>query len=104
MTCSHCRDAARSLSEMKKADSTLPIQLVFMDPEVDSTRNTMLNDFLEDTKATNIPYSFLEQKPFRDIAGLFVPAMYWVNDSAIVKKLNVPDLNQKEFQLWIKSN
>lgn len=103
MTCSHCRDAARTLSAMKKSDSTLPIQLVFMDPEVDSTRTIMLTDFLEDTKATNIPYSFLEQKPFRDIAGLFVPAMYWINDSAIVKKINVPDLNQKEFQLWIKS-
>ena len=103
LTCSHCRDAAHTLSLMKQADSSLPIQLVFMDPEVDSTRAAMLTDFMEATKATNIPYSFLDQKPFREIAGLFVPAMYWVNDSAIVKRLNVPDLNQKEFQLWIKS-
>lgn len=103
MTCSHCRDAAHSLSQMKKSNPGLPIHIVLMDPEKDSMRNEMFTDFMRDTKANNLSYSFLNQKPFRDIAGLFVPAMYWVKDSTIIKKVNIQDLNQKEFELWIQS-
>lgn len=102
LSCPHCRVAAAELSQMKTSDTSLPIYFVFMDPENDTVKTDMLKDFMEETKARNIPYSFLEQKPFREIAGLFVPAMFWLKDTTIVRRINVPDLNKKELQLWIK--
>ncbi|RQO30520.1 hypothetical protein DBR32_13225 [Taibaiella sp. KBW10] len=104
LSCSHCREAAKDLRKMKAADTSLPIYFVFMDPENDTVKTDMLQDFMMDTKANNIPYNFLAQDPFREIAGMYVPAMFWLQDTTIIRKLNVPDLNQKEFQLWLKSN
>lgn len=105
LSCSHCRDAAKKIAKMKKDNPALPFYFALAGGS-DSTRAERFHDFLTDTKANNIPYHFLGEKDFINMVQLSgsdgVPVMLWMQDTTIVRKINVDELNQKETEEWLK--
>lgn len=101
LTCKHCVHAAGIISEMKAQDSSLPIYIVFADYDNDSLRDERLAEFKKETNFKNVTYSFLEPRTFVELSGGAVPAMFWIDNEKIVRKIGASDLNLKELQLWL---
>lgn len=101
LTCPHCVDAAGKLTEIKKADSSLPIHVIFADYTNDTIKADHLANFRKESGFEGIPYSFLTPKTFVELSGGAVPAMFWTEDKKIVRKIGVSDINLKELQLWL---
>jgi hypothetical protein len=60
-----------------------------------------LKDFLDDTKATNIPYSFCLGKSFVQLASSRLPRIYYLNNGIVEKKVDYFELNQYEIEKWL---
>jgi hypothetical protein len=103
--CKHCRKAAGVIAVMKKNNPALPFYFALAGGS-DSTRVERFHDFLAETKANNIPYHFLGEKDFIDMVKLSgsdgVPVMMWMQDTTVIRKINVDELNQKEIEQWLK--
>ncbi|WP_106522942.1 MauE/DoxX family redox-associated membrane protein [Taibaiella chishuiensis] len=103
--CSHCRDAAKIITEMKRKSPFLPFYIIFPSG-TDSTRAARLADFMADTKADNIPFHFVSQKDFVDMVQLSgndgVPCIFWMKDTTIIRKISIPELNLAETEEWLK--
>ncbi|HTO15311.1 MAG TPA: MauE/DoxX family redox-associated membrane protein [Edaphocola sp.] len=102
LTCAHCMDAALELSKMKNENGTLPIYIVFADVEPDSLKSKLFDNFIEITKFADIPHSFLNRSEFVEISGGYVPAIFWIEDGIVIRKVSGGALNQKEFENWLK--
>jgi hypothetical protein len=105
LSCKHCREAATIIAKMKKDNPSLPFYFAIAGGD-DSTRAERFHDFLAETKATNIPYHFLDKKDFIDMVQLSgsdgVPVIMWMQDTSVIRKLTTDDLNQKELEEWLK--
>lgn len=105
LTCNHCRDAAGKLQKMKENNPSLPLYIIFPGVQ-DSTHADLLEDFMKETGARNIPHHFMEQKDFVDLLKLSgndgVPTIFWMQDTTIIRKVTIPELNQKETEQWLK--
>lgn len=94
LTCPHCRIAAKKIRLIKELNPHLPFYFVLNGEESD------LKKFFEDTRATNIPYCMLLGKPFVYLAGLKLPAIYFVQNDSVVNQLNYMELQQSEIEKW----
>jgi len=107
LTCSHCRDAAKKIHEINKANPEIPFYFIFPRGESDSLQHVAFEDFMKDTKDNKIPYSFMDYKKFVEVLNAAgetgVPTIFWVSDSIIVRKTSEPEINQKEIEAWLKN-
>jgi hypothetical protein len=106
LTCRHCRHAAGIIHQMRAKNPALPFYFIFPHADNDSLELLELNDFMHETKDQAIPHSFLEYKSFvkllRTAGEDGVPAIFWMQDSTVVRKISIPELNQKELEQWLK--
>ena len=106
LTCSHCRDAAKKIHEMSISNPEIPFYFIFPKAENDSIQAIAFEDFMQDTKDIQIPYSFIDYKTFVELLNAAgetgVPSIFWVSDSTIIRKVTEPELNQKEIEAWLK--
>ena len=77
LTCPHCRKAAYKMYLMKQRNSELPFYFIL------NGKKQLLDDFWEDTKSKDIPYTMLGRDKFIKLSGPSVPAIYWVNNSTV---------------------
>lgn len=97
LTCAHCRIAAKKFRLIKKDNPELPIYFVLNGNKAD------LAAFLEDTKATNIPYSFCLGKTFVQLSSAHLPRIYYLDNSIVIKKVDYFELNQYSIENWIQT-
>lgn len=106
LTCTHCRDAATKIHRIKSDNPAIPFYFIFPDEENDTIRELKLKDFMDHTLDTDIPYSFIGYKTFVDMVKAAgedgVPTMLWMQDTVIIRKMEVPDIHQKEMEQWLK--
>lgn len=98
LTCHHCRVAAKKFKVIHKKNPSLPIYFIL------NGEKNKLNEFLEDTKCDNIPYSFCLGKTFVQLAAAQLPRIYYLDNEMVVKKVDYFELNQYEIEKWIKGN
>jgi hypothetical protein len=97
LTCGHCRIAAKKFRLIKRNNPGLPIYFVLNGNKAD------LQPFLEDTKVTNIPYSFCLGKTFVQLSSAHLPRIYYLDNSMVVKKVDYFELNQYGIENWIET-
>lgn len=96
LTCTHCRIAAKKFRLIKKENPALPVYFILNGDRKD------LPEFLEDTRATNIPYSFCLGKTFMQLASAHLPRIYYLENGIIIKKVDYFELNQYAIESWLK--
>lgn len=101
LTCSHCMVAGEELSKLKKENPAMPIYVIFGDVQRDSLRTEMLDNFIKESHFEGLPYSFIDNTDFIELSGGSVPAIYWLEDSKIIRKPHASELNAKEIELWL---
>ncbi len=98
LTCPHCKKAAYLLHIQKKKDNNLPIYMIL------NGHPDQLQPFLEETKANNVPYLFYKDNDtFKEMAGDYVPAIYWINNSIVEKESNYLQLDAPLMKEWAKN-
>ena len=61
-----------------------------------------INGFWDASKAQNIPYTRLAEKPFMKYTGGVFPQIFWVNNGWVEESTSYPDLDQKVIEKWMK--
>lgn len=110
LTCPHCRNAARIIHKIHEDNPDFPFYIVFPHKEGDTLQQEKLEDFMEDTKDRNIPYSFTYSETFIEMLKAAgedgVPTMLWMEDTTINRKMTISQLMKKEeivpkIQAWL---
>ena len=103
LSCEHCRHAAAAIAKMKRSNPSLPFYFA-LSGGTDSTRAKRFADFIQETKADNIPYHFLDKEDFVDMVVLTgskgVPVILWMQDTTIIRRMDGSELDQKEIETW----
>lgn len=95
--CPHCRHAAAIFSEMYEEDNHLPILMVLYGSKSDTT------EFFKATNASKVPHFVYEDgKTFRQMAGPYVPNIFWINNGIRERKLNYTQLTTDRIKTWDK--
>jgi len=97
LTCGHCRIAAKKFRLIKKNDPELPIYFVL------NGDRSNYKEFIEDTKASNIPSSYCLGKSFIQLSSAHLPRIYYLDNGMVVKKVDYFELNQYAVETWIKT-
>lgn len=95
LTCSHCRVAAKKFRLIHKRNPSLPIYFILNGDKVNYI------DFINDTKADEIPSSYCLGKTFVQLASAHLPRIYYLNNSVVEKKLDYFELNQYAIEEWL---
>jgi hypothetical protein len=95
LSCPHCRIAAKKFRLIKRSNPELSIYFVL------NGGKEKLSEFLKDTKAENIPYSFCLGKTFVQLASAQLPRIYYLNNSIVVKKVDYYELRQSDLENWM---
>ncbi len=98
LTCGFCRKAAKRMRIMKEKHPELPFYLILNGDKEN------LQDFLQDTKATNIEHSlFNGVVQFTMLnRGTALPTIKWVQDTTLLKESNYVTLDENDILQWIK--
>ena len=98
MTCEYCRKAAKRMRIMKEKNPSIPFYIIL---NGDSSK---LNDFLKDTRASNIDFSiFNGVEQFITLAdGHALPKIRWVEDTTVYKEPNYITMDEEAIEKWLK--
>ena len=93
--CPHCREAARIFGVMMRRNPRLPITLIL------SGRKEEAADFFAESRSEGVPHLF-EPSPeaFMALAGRYVPAIYYVENGAITRRVSYRTLTRPALEHW----
>lgn len=95
LSCRHCRVAAKKFRLIKKNNPDLPVYFVL------NGDKALYQEFIEDTKAGNIPSSYCLGKPFVQLASTTLPRIYYLDNGMVIKKVDYFELSQYAIENWI---
>ena len=96
--CPHCRHAAEIFKDIYREDSTVPVYMVLFGHPEDTA------DFFKETKSNKVPhFVYSNSEEFKKLAGKFVPAIFWVNNSVKERKVTYIQLNKSLLKSWEKT-
>jgi hypothetical protein len=96
-TCPHCKKGAYLIQILHRRYPELPIFMVLNgSPELEK-------EFFEETKSIAVPHTLMSNTPaFTTMAGKYVPAIYWINNSVIERKTYYTELAPGAIKDWLK--
>ena len=94
LKCPHCKIAAKKFRLIKKNNPQISIYFILNGQKSD------YYNFIEETKADNIPYSFCLGKTFVKLASFRLPRIYYLYNGIVFRKVDYLVLNQYEIEAW----
>lgn len=96
-TCPHCKKAAYLVQILHRRYPELPIYMVL------NGSDELETEFFKETNSTQVPHSLMTNTPaFTTMAGPYVPAIYWINNSVIEKETYYTELEPDLIKAWLK--
>ena len=94
LKCPHCKIAAKKFRLIKKNNPQISIYFILNGQKSD------YSNFIEETKADNIPYSFCLGETFVKLASFRLPRIYYLDNGIVLRKVDYLELNQYEIEDW----
>jgi uncharacterized membrane protein YphA (DoxX/SURF4 family) len=93
--CPHCREAARIFGNMQRTNPKLPITMILSGNKEEAV------DFFAESHSENVTHLF-EPSPekFIALAGRYVPAIYYVENGAITRRVSYRTLTRPALEHW----
>ena len=126
--CGHCRDAAKEIVRIREAHPEFPFYIFLLQPQPHIKADTLQKDtatartedsllqvrirelerdFFEDTKASAIPHSYLNEEDFVALINQSgnngTPTILWMQDSVIIREVINHHFNVKDIENWLKA-
>jgi hypothetical protein len=96
-TCPHCKKGAYLLQILHRRYPALPLFMALNGTE------SLKKSFLAETKSGDVPQTVLSNTPaFTSMAGEYVPAIYWINNSVIERKSYYTELEPGAIRQWLQ--
>lgn len=96
-SCPHCKKTGFLLHTIHHAHPDIPIFLVVNGSAI------YKKSFYDETHAADVPQiEETNTEDFKQLAGTFVPAIYWVNNGVIERKASYYQLDPQYMQDWAK--
>jgi glutaredoxin len=97
LTCPHCKTAAKTLADIRRQDPSLPIVMVL------GGRKKRLDEFFSESGSRAVPYTHVQPwDSFVSMAGPAVPAIYFVEDSRVVRALRPSTITRSSIANWTR--
>jgi hypothetical protein len=97
-SCAHCKVTARKIHTIVNVSPNLPIYLVI------NGDDSEIKQFVEDAKINNVKWSkFNGATNFIKLAGITLPAIYFVENSVLHYQLDMESLNNQRIEEWLKN-
>lgn len=97
LTCPHCRKAAYLLQIIHQQHPDIPIYMVLNGQPINDS------SFFAQTHATQVPHLlYRNTEGFMQMAGPYVPSIYWIDNSTIERKSNYYQLDPGNMEAWLK--
>ena len=97
LTCPHCRKAAYLMHILERQHPELPVYIIL------SGKQENYESFFEESKAQNVPHIlFGDMDEFKEMAGDYVPAIYWIDNSVVEREANYNQLDPAIIKKWLK--
>jgi hypothetical protein len=97
LTCPHCMTAAKTLGDIWRQDSTLPITMVL------GGKEKRLQKFLDGTNSGTVPFTHVQpMDSFIRMAGPYVPAIFFVENGKVVRSLRYTGLTRSAIAHWVR--
>lgn len=98
LTCPHCKKAAYFLQIIKRKHRDIPIFMVL------SGHPSQKKAFFEETHAEGVPHLLTDDTAaFGELAGEYVPAIYWINNSQVERESNYYQLDPAAMKQWLNN-
>ena len=95
-TCPHCKKGAYLLQILHRRYPELPVFMVLNGTE------SLQQSFFAETKSASVTHTLLSSTPaFSSMAGAYVPAIFWVNNSVIERKTYYTELEPQAIKAWL---
>jgi hypothetical protein len=95
LTCSHCKIAAYKLHLIKMKNPRIPVNFLL------NGKVARLPRFIHETRASDIPRSMVYGADFLNLTRGQVPAIYFVENGYVVKKVNYLQVDQNDIEAWL---
>ena len=95
-SCSHCRNAALKMHEMRLKYPEMPFFMIIGGTTSD------LTDFWNASHAQDLPYVRMERDLFMKYTGGVFPVILWVNNGKVETRVSYRDMNEQSINNWIK--
>lgn len=97
LSCPHCKIGAQKLNIIHNQYPELPIYFIFNGEEAE------LKDFLEESKTTDIDFTFMSLKEgFLENAGFNLPAILWVKNGKVENRTRYTELEAEALLEWYR--
>jgi hypothetical protein len=95
LTCEHCRLAAFKLHIIKRNNPDFKIFLVL------NGEDSVFKEFMEETKADNLPYTFMTMADgFLKNSGPYLPSLLLTENGIVKKRVRYLDISESELRDW----
>lgn len=95
LTCSHCENAAYKFGVIAQRNPKLPIYFIL------NGDSSELKPFFDFSKSDHIPWNMVKGSPFVELSGLSLPAIYFVNNGIVEKRISYIDLTDDSITTWL---
>ena len=97
LTCPHCKTAAKTLADIRRQDASLPVLMVL------GGRKKRLEEFFSESGSRTVPYTHVQPwDSFASMAGPYVPAIFFVEDSRVVRQLRPSAITRSAIANWTR--
>ncbi|MEI7660641.1 MAG: MauE/DoxX family redox-associated membrane protein [Bacteroidota bacterium] len=95
LKCPYCKLSAYKLHLIKKKNPEIPVYFIL------TGKVGNLPGFLAETKAYDIPHTFLLKSDFITLVGREVPVILYLEEGVAVKKIDYTRINQQDIEKWL---
>lgn len=103
--CGHCRDAAKEMVAIKKQYPDMPFYFLIKSPRDSAVRVAAEKDFMDDTQAQDIPFSYVNDEVFMqylsECDNIGTPVILWMKDSSIIREVPNHNINANDLKTWL---
>ena len=97
LTCPHCKTAAKTLADIRRQDSSLSVLMVL------GGKEKRLDEFFSQSGSKAVPYTHVQPwDSFTRMAGPYVPAIFFVEDSRVVRQLRPSAITRSAIANWTR--
>lgn len=98
-SCAHCKVTALKIHTIVNVSPQLPIYLVI------NGDDSEIKQFVDDAKIGNVKWSkFNGATNFIKLAGVTLPAIYFVENSILHYQLDMESLNNQRIEEWLNGS
>ena len=96
--CPYCFLSAYKFHQLEEKVPGISIYFLF------SVNDGSQKNFLQQSNTTDIPHSIIKMQDFVRMSRMELPAIFYIDNSRVIKKVNYLEINKNDIKHWLDQN